>query len=133
MLDMITEITDFLWGLPLTIFVVCVGIYMCVCCKFFQLTKIKHIFRSTVGKLIDNKNKTDDDKKTISMVLAGTIGTGNIAGIASAIAVGGPGAIFWMWIISLLVWLQKWQKLHYPLNIEKRKKMEHTVADQCII
>ncbi len=122
MLDMITEITDFLWGLPLTIFVVCVGIYMCVCCKFFQLTKIKHIFRSTVGKLIDNKNKTDDDKKTISMVLAGTIGTGNIAGIASAIAVGGPGAIFWMWIISFISMATKMAEV--TLSVKYRKKKE---------
>lgn len=120
MLDKITEITDFLWGIPLTVFVVCVGIYMCICCKFFQFTKIKHIFRSTVGKLIRNKNKSDANKKTISLVLAGTIGTGNIAGIASAIAVGGPGAIFWMWIISLISMATKMAEV--ALSVKYRKK-----------
>lgn len=123
MLEKITEATDFLWGMPLTIFVVFVGIYMCICCNFFQFTKIKQIFNSTVKKLIRNKNKSDSDKKTISMVLAGTIGTGNIAGIASAIAVGGPGAIFWMWIISLISMATKMAEV--VLSVKYRKKEEN--------
>ena len=123
MLEKITEVTDFLWGMPLTIFVVFVGIYMCICCNFFQFTKIKQIFNSTVKKLIRNKNKSDSDKKTISMVLAGTIGTGNIAGIASAIAVGGPGAIFWMWIISLISMATKMAEV--VLSFKYRKKEEN--------
>lgn len=98
MFGKLVEITDFLWGIPLTLFVVIAGIYFCYCCKFIQFTKVKKIWKNTIGK----KNKSDSDKKTISTVLAGTIGSGNIAGIASAIAVGGPGAIFWMWIIALV-------------------------------
>ncbi len=98
MFEKIVEITDFLWGIPLTLFVVIAGIYFCYCCKFIQFTKVKTIWKNTVGK----KNKSDSDKKTINTVLAGTIGSGNIAGIASAIAVGGPGAIFWMWVIALV-------------------------------
>ena len=98
MFEKLVEITDFLWGIPLTLFVVIAGIYFCYCCKFIQFTKVKTIWKNTVGK----KNKSDSDKKTINTVLAGTIGSGNIAGIASAIAVGGPGAIFWMWVIALV-------------------------------
>lgn len=123
MLEKITEITDFLWGIPLTIFVVAVGIYMCICCDFFQFTKIKKIINSTVKKIVKSKNKSDLDKKTISMVLAGTIGTGNIAGIASAIAVGGPGAIFWMWIISIISMATKMAEV--VLSVKYRKKEEN--------
>lgn len=118
MFEKLVEITDFLWGVPLTIFVVLAGLYFCYCCNFIQLTKIKTIWKNTFGK----KEKTESDKRTINTVLAGTIGSGNIAGIASAIAVGGPGAIFWMWIISLISMATKFVEV--TLAVEYREKNE---------
>lgn len=71
MLDKIVEITDFLWGTPLTIFVVCVGSYMCKLCGFFQITKAKTIWNNTVKKIFTRRNKDgDEEKRTITTVLA---------------------------------------------------------------
>ena len=118
MFDKLVEVTNFLWGIPLTLFVVIAGLYLCYICKFIQFTKIKTIWKNTFGK----KNKTDNDKRTINTVLAGTIGSGNIAGIASAIAVGGPGAIFWMWIIALISMAIKFTEV--TLAVKYREKNE---------
>lgn len=118
MFDKLVEVTNFLWGIPLTLFVVIAGLYLCCICKFIQFTKIKTIWKNTFGK----KNKTDNDKRTINTVLAGTIGSGNIAGIASAIAVGGPGAIFWMWVIALISMAIKFAEV--TLAVKYREKNE---------
>lgn len=116
MFEKLVEVTNLLWGIPLTLFVVIAGLYLCYICKFVQFTKIKMIWKNTFGK----KNKTDSDKRTINTVLAGTIGSGNIAGIASAIAVGGPGAIFWMWIIALISMAIKFAEV--TLAVQYREK-----------
>lgn len=118
MFDKLVEVTNFLWGIPLTLFVVIAGLYLCYICKFIQFTKIKTIWKNTFGK----KNKNDNDKRTINTVLAGTIGSGNIAGIASAIAVGGPGAIFWMWVIALISMAIKFAEV--TLAVKYREKNE---------
>lgn len=118
MFHKLVEVTNFLWGIPLTLFVVIAGLYLCYICKFIQFTKIKTIWKNTFGK----KNKTDNDKRTINTVLAGTIGSGNIAGIASAIAVGGPGAIFWMWVIALISMAIKFAEV--TLAVKYRQKNE---------
>lgn len=69
--DKIVEITDFLWGTPLTILVICVGLYMCKLCNFFQITEFKTIWNNTIKKLFKRKNKEgDEQKKTIATVLA---------------------------------------------------------------
>lgn len=120
MFDNITKITDFLWGTPLTLFVVIVGIYLSYCCKFIQITKIRTIFRNTLKKIMKSNKMNEGERKTISTVLAGTIGTGNIAGIASAIAVGGPGAIFWMWVISFISMATKMSEV--ALAVKYREK-----------
>lgn len=122
MFDNITKITDFLWGIPLTLFVVIVGIYLSYCCRFIQLTKIKTIFKNTLGKLMKKDGLDEGERKTVSTVLAGTIGTGNIAGIASAIAVGGPGAIFWMWIISFISMTTKMSEVVLSVKYREKEK-----------
>lgn len=71
MFDKIIEITDFLWGTPLTFIVVCVGLYMCKLCRFFQITELKTIWNNTVKKLLKRKNQDgDEQKRTIATVLA---------------------------------------------------------------
>ncbi|MBQ8299825.1 MAG: sodium:alanine symporter family protein [Clostridia bacterium] len=116
MFQKLVQVTEVLWGVPLTIFVVVAGIYLSYCCKFCQFTKIKSIWKNTLG----NRQKTESDKKTFSTVLAGTIGSGNVVGIATAIAVGGPGAIFWMWLIALISMTTK--LVEVTLSVKYRKK-----------
>ena len=95
------------WGWPALILLAFVGVLMTVLTRFFQISHIGHWFKNTIGAIFGDKNVTKhtSDKsisqfQSICTALAATVGTGNIAGVASAIATGGPGAVFWMWIIA---------------------------------
>lgn len=113
LVDTITNVNgavnNFVWGIPMLILLVGTGILMSVLTKFFQLSHIGHWFKNTIGGIFSDKHvtkHTDKDDKSISQfqslctALAATIGTGNIVGVASALIAGGPGAIFWMWIVA---------------------------------
>ena len=113
----IVEIMDFLWGIPLTVFIVLAGIYFSTNIKFIQITKIKEIIKQTFGKI-----KKNNSYRTITSVLGGTVGSGNIAGIATAIAVGGPGAIFWMWIVALFSMATKMVEVTLAVKYKKKDK-----------
>lgn len=102
-------INGFVWGVPMLVLLVGTGILMTILTKFFQLSHIAHWFKNTVGGIFHDKHvtkHTDADDQSISQfqslctALAATIGTGNIVGVASALVAGGPGAIFWMWIVA---------------------------------
>ena len=107
MVSTITKINDavngFIWGWPALILLGLVGILMTSLTGFFQLTHFRYWVRHTIGAIFGEKHVTVHTKdKTISQfqslctALAATVGTGNIVGVAGAIAVGGPGAVFWM-------------------------------------
>lgn len=101
-------IYDFVWDKMGIFLLLGTGVLLTCLTKFFQITHIRHWWRNTIGgvfrKDADATKKTD--KKSISQfqalctALAATIGTGNIAGVAAAIVVGGPGAVFWMWLAA---------------------------------
>ena len=103
--DMINE---FVWVKVGLFLLIGTGIIMTVLTKFFQITHIGHWFKSTIGGAFakDSKATKKTDRKSISQfqslctALAATIGTGNIAGVAAAICLGGPGAVFWMWVAA---------------------------------
>ncbi len=103
------DINGFVWGIPMLVLLVGTGIFMTLLTKVFQITHIRHWFKNTLGSIFTNKHitkHTEKHDKSISQfqslctALAATIGTGNIVGVAAAIAIGGPGAIFWMWIVA---------------------------------
>lgn len=103
--DINTAVNNVVWGLPLIVLILATGIFMCVRTKFFHITKAKHVTSNTFLAIFKQKDVTSSkEKRAISQfqafttALAATIGTGNIAGVATAIAVGGPGAVFWMWV-----------------------------------
>ena len=111
MLKIITDINDILngivWGWPALILLAFVGVFMTCRTKFFQLTHIGHWMKQTIGAIFRQKDVRSHTKdKSISQfqslctALAATVGTGNIVGVAGAIMVGGPGAVFWMWLIA---------------------------------
>lgn len=95
-MELFSKIVNYIWGFPLIIFVVGSGIYFSKCIHFIQIRKIPFIIKNTVGKLSNNSYSI------IMRTLGSSIGSGNIAGVASAIMVGGPGAVFWMWVTSLV-------------------------------
>lgn len=96
-------INSLVWGPPMLILFIFVGIYFTVRTKFFQVFKIRIIFKKTIFTIF-KKQKNSRDKHSISQfqalstALAATIGTGSIVGVATAITIGGYGAIFWMWV-----------------------------------
>ena len=99
-------INGVVWGIPMLVLIIGTGIYMSIRTNFFQLSKAKHVIDNTIGGVFKkNSNITDSSEKAsisqfqaLCTALAATIGVGNIAGVAAAIAAGGPGAIFWMWL-----------------------------------
>lgn len=110
-LDVVAKVNDavngVVWGWPALILLAFVGVLMTCLTKFFQLTHIGHWFKNTIGAIFGDRHVTSHTKdKSISQfqslctALAATVGTGNIAGVASAIVIGGPGAVFWMWLIA---------------------------------
>ena len=113
MFDKLVSITEFLWGTPLMILMVGVGLYLTIGTGFFQIRKFGTVLKKTVGEVFKKDSDSSQGEgqlkpyQALSTVLAGTVGSGNIAGVAAAIAVGGPGAVFWMWVVALLGMLTK--------------------------
>jgi len=109
----LTAVMEFLWGIPLMICMFLTGLILTVKTRFFQFTSLRFIFKNTIGTLFGKNVKKIEGNgalrpfQAVSAVLASTIGAGSIAGVASAIAIGGPGAVFWMWIISLFGMMTK--------------------------
>lgn len=102
-------VNDIVWGVPALILLIGTGVLMTVLTKGFQFTHFGHMLKETVGGLFRKKDiLKNDDKNSISQfqalctALSATIGTGNIAGIAYAITMGGTGAIFWMWLAAIV-------------------------------
>lgn len=111
MLELITNVNNavnnVVWGWPALILLAFVGILMTCLTRFFQVSHFAHWVKMTVGAIFKDKNVVGHTKdKSISQfqslctALAATVGTGNIVGVAGAIIVGGPGAVFWMWLIA---------------------------------
>ena len=127
MWEKLVDLCDFLWGTPLIILIVVVGLYLSVRTKFYQFTGFGLTWRKTFGEMFKKDNSKDQEGtltpfQALSTVLAGTVGSGNIAGVAAAIAVGGPGAVFWMWITAIFGMLTKMSEV--SLSIKYRKKGE---------
>ncbi|MCH5271333.1 MAG: alanine:cation symporter family protein [Lachnospiraceae bacterium] len=104
-----SAINNVVWGVPALILLIGTGIIMTVATKFFQFSHFGHWMKETIGSLFKKKDiLKSDDKNSISQfqalctALSATIGTGNISGIAYAITMGGPGAVFWMWIAAIV-------------------------------
>lgn len=109
MLDTIAKIngaiSNFIWGVPAMICIVGVGILLTVRTRCIQVRKFTTAMKNTIGKIFDKKAAKDGTMSPFQAVctaLAGTVGTGNIAGVAGAVALGGPGAVFWMWCSAFL-------------------------------
>ncbi|MCR5474496.1 MAG: alanine:cation symporter family protein [Lachnospiraceae bacterium] len=101
-------VNGFAWGWFGLILLLGTGLVCTVITKFFQITRIGHWWRKTIGMVLHEDSHVKTETGSVSQfqalctALAATIGTGNIAGVAAAICVGGPGAVFWMWIAAIL-------------------------------
>lgn len=127
MLEKIANINQavnaFIWGVPAMICIIGVGILLSIRTNFIQVRKFKATMKNTIGKIFDKtqaKDGTMSPFQAVCTALAGTVGTGNIAGVAGAIALGGPGAIFWMWCSAFLGMCTKFSEV--TLAIHYREK-----------
>lgn len=104
MTEVLRSINSLVWGIPTLLLILVSGLYFSVKTGFFQITNFPGAFRSFLSKLKPDKNTQDgvSPYQALCTALAATVGTGNIAGVAGAITLGGPGAIFWMWVCALL-------------------------------
>lgn len=129
MVEMITElngkINSFVWGLPMMVLILGVGVYLSARCGFPQFTHFGHIMKNTLGKALE-KTETKEGSvspfKAMCTALAASIGTGNIAGVSGAIALGGPGAVFWMWVSALLGMCTKFSEVTLAIKYRERNK-----------
>ena len=110
MLEFLGWLDGVLWGLPLIVLMLVTGLYFTVRSGFFQFRYFGWILKRTIGKIFDRKasENAENEKgmlssfEAISTAIGGTVGFGNIAGVATAVASGGPGAVVWMWLTSCL-------------------------------
>ena len=101
---LILLVNDFIWTYILIAMLIVIGFYFTFRTKFVQFTNIKEMFK-LLGEGTSSKDKSKNEVSSLQAFCIGTasrVGTGNLAGVASAIAIGGPGAVFWMWLIALI-------------------------------
>lgn len=125
MFDAFKHLVDWLWLYPILIILVGGGITMSITLRFFQITKLPFILKETFGKIFKKGegDGTITPFQAATSALASTIGAANIVGVPLAIATGGPGAIFWMWIIAIFGCALKYSEI--ILGIKYRVKNEN--------
>lgn len=98
-------VNNFIWGVPAMICIIGVGLYLSIRTRFLQIRKFPYSMKVTLGRMMKKKEASDGALtpfQAVCTALAATVGTGNVAGVAGAIAIGGPGAVLWMWVSALL-------------------------------
>jgi len=110
MMGIVKSIGDIVWGLPTIIMLVGTGIWLTIRLKGLQFTKLGYsLYLALIKRKEDDNDEGDISHfQALMTALSATVGTGNIAGVATAIAVGGPGALFWMWITGLVGMVTKY-------------------------
>lgn len=118
-----TAVNNFIWGVPAMICIVGVGLYLSCRTRFLQIRKFSYAIKTTIGRVFRKKEASKGAMtpfQAVCTALAATVGTGNIAGVAGAIAIGGPGAIFWMWISAFLGMCTKFSEVTLAVYFRER-------------
>lgn len=116
-------VNGFIWGVPAMICIIGVGLLLSVRTRFIQVRKFGAALKNTIGKIFDKTQAKDGSMSPFQAVctaLAGTVGTGNIASVAGAIALGGPGAIFWMWCSAFLGMCTKFSEVTLAIHFREK-------------
>ena len=112
---------DFVWGPVMLALLVGTGVFLTFRTGWVQVRRFGYIMRNTVGSLFRKKGQTDHGSnlspfQAVTTALAGTVGTGNIAGVTGAIFIGGPGAVFWMWVSAFFGMCTKYAEIALALK-----------------
>ena len=120
-----TAVNGFVWGPVMLVLLVGTGVYLSIAVGFIQFTKIGYWWKNTIGKIF-KKGEAGDGEITplqaVSTALASTVGTGNIAGVTGAIILGGPGAVFWMWVSALFGMVTKFSEVTLAVKYRERNE-----------
>lgn len=117
------DIISWLWGLPMALLLVGVGAYLSLRCGFVQLRHFPEAMRRTIGGMFGGEKAADGSVtpfQAVCAALAGTVGTGNIAGVALAISLGGPGALLWLWLTAILGMATKYAEVTLAVRYRER-------------
>ncbi|WP_010531381.1 alanine/glycine:cation symporter family protein [Lentibacillus jeotgali] len=130
LLHIIVAVSDWIWGLPMIILLLFSGIFLTIRLGFFHFRYAPYIIKQTIGSIFKKSNAkgkgTVSPYQSLTSALACTIGAGNITGVPVAIMFGGPGAIFWMWMISIIAGAIKFSEVTLAVNYrEKNTKGEY--------
>ncbi len=124
MIEWITMISDWIWGIPMIGLLVLGGLYLTIQLGFMQVVRLPHLLKHTFMQLF--KKQSDSGEGTVSPLqattsaLASTLGASNIVGVPVAIALGGPGAVFWMWVVAFFGMATKYSEV--VLGMKYREK-----------
>lgn len=122
-------VNNFVWGIPAIICIIGVGLYLSIRTGFIQIRKFPLAMKKTIGKVFEKKEAKHGAMtpfQAVCTALSATVGTGNIAGVAGAIAIGGPGAVFWMWVSAFLGMCTKFSEVILAVHFrEKNEKGEY--------
>lgn len=116
-------VNNFIWGIPAMVCIIGVGLYLSFRTGFIQIRKFPYSIKNTLGRIFDKSEAADGSItpfQAVCTALAGTVGTGNIAGVAGAITIGGPGAVFWMWISALLGMCTKYSEVTLAVHFREK-------------
>ena len=119
------KLNDIAWGPWMLILLVGTGIYLSVRMGFLQFRKFGYAMKNTVGKIFQKQTAGEGEVtpfQAVATALAATVGTGNIAGVTGAIAVGGPGAVFWMWLSALFGMMTKFSEVVLAIRYRERNE-----------
>lgn len=120
-----SAINNFIWGVPAMICIIGVGLILSIRTRFLQIRKFPYAMKVTIGRMLKKKEASDGAMtpfQAVCTALAATVGTGNIAGVAGAIAIGGPGAVFWMWVSAMLGMCTKFSEVTLALHFREKNK-----------
>jgi len=116
-------INSFVWGPYMLILLVGTGVYLTFRTNFMSIGKLGYILKNTLFKMFTKEGKGEGEItafQAVATALAATVGTGNIAGVATAIAIGGPGAVFWMWLSAIFGMTTKFGEVVLSINYREK-------------
>ena len=118
-----SAVNGIVWGPLIIILIIGTGTYLSIMTGFFSITKIGYILKNTLLKMFAKDDKGEGEVtafQAVATALAATVGTGNIAGVATAIALGGPGAVFWMWLAAIMGMTTKFAEVVLAVNYREK-------------
>ena len=120
-----SAINGFVWGVPAMVCILGVGLYLSLRTGLIQFRKLGYSIKMTLGKIFSQSEAGEGSLtpfQAVCTALASTVGTGNIAGVAGAIAIGGPGAVFWMWISAFLGMCTKFAEVILAVHFREKNE-----------